>query len=704
MKYKTGYAVGIWGALLVPLSLTLAVFGYCLYRFRETKAQSFGQFLEMRYGSKPLRVFASFLRTAAELLAHSIMPAIAARFFMYYLGFPEYILICGYNVSVFVLTMIICLTLAIFIICCGGILSIVITDTIQGMLCMPIMVLICGYLLCKFNWGTEIVPVLMDRAAGQSFVNPYSVAHLRDFNLFTLLLSAMTLILHRASWLGGGASGAAKSPHEQKMASILSTWRGFFSPLLYVLLSLSVLVVLNHEKYSSQAKDIRTELSHRVVRDIIQDKTTQEKVLANFRVIPEQKHRFGVDAPLSDNQNLETIYIDTARKSFEGLPNAAYLTQQFRTLYQQTMMSITMRHVFGIGLMGLFCLLAILAMVSTDDSFIFSSTQTIVQDMILPFFKNPPSFRLHILLIRLVTIGIGILFLFCSCFLAQIDYIELFITIILSVYLGGCGPMMIFGLYSRFGTKAGAWSSLLSGMLLSLTALFLQRNWSAVIYPFLEKMKWTDTVGNFLERMSAPFHPIVIWKMNPEKFPINSYESYFLTMVVSLLVYIAVSYFTCRQPFNLEKMLHRGIYNVDGNAKAKIDWRWSNLLRLLAGITDEHTTGDRILSWSMVIYSYVYQFFFCFLLIILWNTFSPWSEEWWSKYFLLTNIIVPAVLVLITAVWFTIGGITGIRQIFHDLKNRIADPLDNGMVQDGISLADKAKFKILAEKDEEKES
>ena len=64
----------------------------------------------------------------------------------------------------------------------------------------------------------------------------------------------------------------------------------------------------------------------------------------------------------------------------------------------------------------------------------------------------------------------------------------------------------------------------------------------------------------------------------------------------------------------------------------------------------------------------------------------------------------PAVLVLITAVWFTIGGITGIRQIFHDLKNRIADPLDNGMVQDGISLADKAKFKILAEKDEEKES
>ena len=108
----------------------------------------------------------------------------------------------------------------------------------------------------------------------------------------------MTLILHRASWLGGGASGAAKSPHEQKMASILSTWRGFFSPLLYVLLSLSVLVVLNHEKYSSQAKDIRTELSHRVVRDIIQDKTTQEKVLANFRVIPEQKHRFGVDAPL----------------------------------------------------------------------------------------------------------------------------------------------------------------------------------------------------------------------------------------------------------------------------------------------------------------------------------------------------------------------------------------------------------------------
>ena len=64
-SYKAGFAVGIWDALLIPVSLTLALFGVVVYRFRETKAQSFGQFLELRYGSKSLRVFASALRSFA---------------------------------------------------------------------------------------------------------------------------------------------------------------------------------------------------------------------------------------------------------------------------------------------------------------------------------------------------------------------------------------------------------------------------------------------------------------------------------------------------------------------------------------------------------------------------------------------------------------------------------------------------------------
>ena len=47
-KYAVGFAVDFWNRLLLPVTITLALTGYCIYRFRETKAQSVGQFLEMR--------------------------------------------------------------------------------------------------------------------------------------------------------------------------------------------------------------------------------------------------------------------------------------------------------------------------------------------------------------------------------------------------------------------------------------------------------------------------------------------------------------------------------------------------------------------------------------------------------------------------------------------------------------------------------
>jgi Na+/proline symporter len=74
--------------------------------------------------------------------------------------------------------------------------------------------------------------------------------------------------------------------------------------------------------------------------------------------------------------------------------------------------------------------------------------------------------------------------------MAQLDYIKLFVTVVGSMWMGGCGPVMVFGLYSRFGTAAGAWTSLVSGMVLSFSSILIQRNWADHVYPFLEKMGW----------------------------------------------------------------------------------------------------------------------------------------------------------------------------------------------------------------------
>ncbi len=698
MTYKAGFAVNIWRGLLIPLSVTISLTGYCIYRFRETKAQSLGQFLEMRYGSKALRVFASTLRSIAEILAHSIMPAIAGRFFLYFLGFPNTVEIFGCQVSLFFLIMFGCLVLAITLICFGGTLTIIITDTIQGIICLPLMVILCFYLLGKFDWATQIAPVLMDRSPGVSFLNPYDIADIRDFNLFSLSLIVCTLVLHRASWLGVGAGGAAKTPHEQKMASLLGTWRSFLGALLYILISMGILTMLNHMDFSKDAHTIRQELAQRCAQDVKMASPVRAKLMKNLREVPEQVHRIGVDKPLSDEKNLETAYIEAARTSFAGQPDAGNMVQEFRTLYHQTMMSVAMRHILSPGLMGLFCLLMVLAMVSTDDSYIFSSTQTLVQDLILPFFKKAPSPRLHIWLLRLTAIGVGVIFLICSMSFAQLDYIGLFRTVVLSAYLGGCGPMMIFGLYSRFGTRQGAWISLLSGFGLSLCFFLIQRNWGNFVYPWLCGNNWDDEVGIALEVLSRPFNPWIVWEMNPEKCPINSYESYFFIMMTTLILYIAVSKLTLKEPFNLERMLHRGIYNTDGVQQAPVKWGWRRIIIVLSGITDDYSRGDKIIAWSLLIYSYVYKFLICFVLIVVWNAISPWPITWWSNFAFLTMILIPAIAVAITAIWFGIGGVIGIKQLFHDLENRTADPLDNGMVTGGVSASDAAEFAKIEKK------
>ena len=58
----------------------------------------------------------------------------------------------------------------------------------------------------------------------------------------------------------------------------------------------------------------------------------------------------------------------------------------------------------------------------------------------------------------------------------------MFTTIRCAVWLGGAGPIMVFGLYSRFGNLTGAWCAIIFGSGTSLLGLILQRNWAQSIY------------------------------------------------------------------------------------------------------------------------------------------------------------------------------------------------------------------------------
>ncbi|MCI5797812.1 MAG: hypothetical protein SPK75_14650 [Victivallales bacterium] len=684
-NYQTGFAVGFWGAITAPVGVFIALTGYCMYRWRETRCLSMGQFLEMRYGSKFFRVFCATLRTIAEMVTNAIGPAIATNFFIYYLGLPHKIMICGVNLPCYAIIVALCLILALMFILPGGRISLLITDCVQGLLCYPVFVVIVGYIILNFSWTYDIAPVMWNRVPGQSFMNPYDVSELRDFNIFALIVSLCGSVLNRAGWIGNDTSGAAKTPHEQKMAGVLGSWRNGFSWMMILLLAIVVIVFMTSphfvgkNRFDTNSTEVRQELSAKVLEEAIpNDEALRAKIIAKVKEVPSRVTQEYIDSPNSQQKNLDTPYFDTVRQELGDTPEGRYQFQKFRSLYQQMMMPTVVAKIFPVGMLGLFCLLMVMLLISTDDSRIFNASSTLMQDVILPMFKGHLPQAKHLLYLRLMTIGVAVFFLIVSLFFAQLDYINMFTTIMCSLWLGGAGPIMVFGLYSRFGNLTGAWCAIIFGSGTSLAGLILQRTWALTVYPFLEKMGWVEGLNNFLVTVSSPFNPWIEWSMDPVKFPINSFEIYFISMILSVGGYVIGSYLTYK-PYDLDKLLHRGKY-ADGPAPVKEKWTLRNIFSKIIGITPEYTRGDRIIAYSVFFYSVVYSVGIIFFGIVIWNAIWPWPHSWWTVKFFITTLLIPGIVGIISTVWFMIGGLLDAIQLFRDLKKRVEDPNDNGQI------------------------
>jgi len=676
IRYRTGLALGFWNLVLIPLGCVLALSGFCIYRYRQTKVLSLGEFLEKRY-NRTLRIFAMTLRTVAEMLTNTIGPAIAARVFIYLFDWPTKLNIFGlFTIDTFMLVMAVTLILALTIIFSGGMISLIITDCLQGLMCYPIFVLFTIYILSYFSWGEEIIPVMQNRVPGESFLNPFDIDKLRDFNIFALIVVIIRNILNRGIWYGGGNTSSARSAHEQKMAVVLGNWREGFSTIMTLLMAIAVITVLNHPNRIEQATDIRQGLVKNITEDIIgQPEQQQELNAVVASVVPQTS----LDYRFSEKENPDQPYLQAIHHSLSPDGKSASGNskfQEFRSLYYQMMLPVTMRHILPSWMLAVFALLLIMLMISTDDSKMFSSALTISQDIILPLYGKPMDVKKQLHMIRCLALIVAVIFFIGSIWLSQLDYIQLYITIMTSIWAGGAGPVVLFGLYSRFGNTWGAFASLIVGSGTTLTGVLLQRNWAMTVYPFLDKMGWSGLCGEILEAISSPFNPYIAWRMDAVKCPINSYEFFFMAMLGGTLSYVIVSLITsCGRRFNLDHLLHRDEEVVQKEAKPKV-----SLISRLVGISQEYTISDKIIAWLVFLYCVVWMFGGSFLAVVIWNYFSPWSPEWWSTYFYWTMLAIPGTLGVVTTIWFTLGGIRDIIQLFRDLAKRQADASDTGFV------------------------
>src|SRR5271169_2872330 len=108
-----------WWDISVPVSMIFAIFGFVVYRYRQTRAMTLGQFFEMRY-SRNFRLFAGMLGFLAGILNYGIFPAVSATFFVYFLGLPQAVNIFGLACPTNVLIMAAYLSCALVMMLVGG--------------------------------------------------------------------------------------------------------------------------------------------------------------------------------------------------------------------------------------------------------------------------------------------------------------------------------------------------------------------------------------------------------------------------------------------------------------------------------------------------------------------------------------------------------------------------------------------------------
>jgi hypothetical protein len=342
---------------------------------------------------------------------------------------------------------------------------------------------------------------------------------------------------------------------------------------------------------------------------------------------------------------------------------------------------VVIKEILPVGLTGIFCALMIFLMVSTDTTYMHSWGSIIVQDFVVPLRKKSFTPEQQLLALRLAITGVGIFAFIFSLFFAQIDFIWMFFSITGAIWIGA-GIVIVLGLYWSRGTSAGAFSALISGAVIATSAIIAQQIWATDIYPALDRAGLLPVVGKILHVLSAPFNPYIVWELNPHKFPINSVEITFFTTLITIVLYVIVSLATCKKPFNMDKMLHRGIYSVEETTYVPEKVTLKNFFfNKVLGFDNQYTTGDKVLAWSVFLYSFGYTFLLSVIAVIIWNWITPWPSHYWGYYFFINQLLVTGIIALISTFWFGICGTKDLFRLFRDLETKKTDSSDNGRVE-----------------------
>src|SRR4051812_28710132 len=224
MVLVAGFVLNFWEKIQVPVLLLVGISGFVVYRYRETRALTLAQFLEMRY-SRRFRLFMGALAFLSGILNYGIFPAVSARFFIYFLHLPTTVHLGPFAVSTFALIMFSYLALTVFMVTIGGQVTLMVTDCLEGLLSHLIYIAIVIAVFFIVSWS-QVVQVMSDRTPGHSMINPFDAYEVEDFNFWFVVMYTLTLIYQTMALQNKqGFNAAARTPHESRMGYVLGNWR-----------------------------------------------------------------------------------------------------------------------------------------------------------------------------------------------------------------------------------------------------------------------------------------------------------------------------------------------------------------------------------------------------------------------------------------------------------------------------------------------
>lgn len=258
--YQAGFGALWWAQIMAPLIMVLALSGFIVYRYRETRALTLAQFFEMRY-SRNFRIFTGILSWLSGILNYGIFPAVTARFLIYFCGLPPDFDCLGMEISTFPVMMLVLLGIAVFMTLAGGQIAIMITDFLQGQFVTITMLLILAVLFSYMSWG-DVLEGLRQAPEGQSRINPFEQQDIPQFNVWFFAMMTFMQVYGYLAWQGTqGYNAAATSPHEAKMARILAEFRGMVTLLVITLIPIFIFAYMQLPQFAEQTAVVEQSLA-----------------------------------------------------------------------------------------------------------------------------------------------------------------------------------------------------------------------------------------------------------------------------------------------------------------------------------------------------------------------------------------------------------------------------------------------------------